>query len=189
MWNHPTWINTGNWHWTTTTTASVTTTYWPDRWINVTTLGDAYTSSARSASTSRVRGMYVDQILYFANRDPGLVAQAAPPIPRRPVPNVGGARTRARETLLSLLSPEARREFEAHGRFKVRGSAGGQYIVEGHSHSMNVLRADSRLRLCAHPRMHEEGGDLPREDALIAQLLMLQFDEPGFLAIANREQR
>jgi len=100
------------------------------------------------------------------------------------------ARDRARQTLLSLLPPTERDRYEAGEGFTVRGSAGGEYHVRGGHYVRNVTRTGGgrRVRLCAHPRMLVDGGELPTEDALIAQLLMLRFDEPGFLAIANAEE-
>jgi hypothetical protein len=46
-----------------------------------------------------------------------------------------------------------------------------------------VLRLDDGVRFCAHPET-----DLPDADTMLAQKLMLEADEAGFLAIANLHQ-
>lgn len=95
---------------------------------------------------------------------------------------------RARATLLSLLNAEQRAQYERDGQFVVQGSDGGRYrIRRGVAQNIEDLSVPYRgTILCAHPGMRVEGGDLPTEDAMIAQLLMLRFDEPAFLAVANR---
>lgn len=101
------------------------------------------------------------------------------------------ARDRATETLLGLLNPDERAAYEQDGHLVVAGSAGGRYRIDP-GYQQNVYELDEHGnrraggRLCAHPVMHDDVGALPREDAMVAQLLMLRYNEPGFLAIANR---
>lgn len=101
------------------------------------------------------------------------------------------AQARAEATLLSLLSPAERERYSEIGAFHVQGSAGGRYSVHrGYMQNVYDLDQDGRRRsrLCAHPAMRdEERRALPVADAMIAQLLMLRYDEPGFLSIANRD--
>lgn len=99
------------------------------------------------------------------------------------------ARDRARATLLSLLTAEQRSQFERGLGFEVVGSGGGRYRID-RGYQQNIVDLGARPGelhvLCTHPNMRVEGGNLPTEDAMIAQLLMIRFDEPGFLAVANR---
>lgn len=109
---------------------------------------------------------------------------------------------RANETLLSLLTPEQRREYRERKQFHMRGSKGTLYrIIHGSSGNVRQVlsEADEGRGLhafCAHPQMRidqrtadEAGitpGGLPHEDAMIAQMLQLMVDEDEFLAVANR---
>lgn len=127
----------------------------------------------------------------------GAAARGAPPAPvdvaaeRERLAVRERARDRATETLLGLLNESERAEFERDGHIVVHGSAGGRYRID-RGYQQNVYELDPRGRtrvggrLCAHPVMDTGHGRLPVEDAMIAQVLMLRYDEPGFLAIANR---
>jgi hypothetical protein len=93
------------------------------------------------------------------------------------------AEARARALLLSLLTEDARATFADTGVIHVVGSAGGRYRIE-RGYSGNIHGGGREY--CAHPRMTSPEGDrMPMEDAMIAQMLMIQTDEPGFLEIAN----
>lgn len=110
------------------------------------------------------------------------------------------AKAKAEQTLLSLLTPEQRREYRERKHFHIRGSKGTLYrILHGSSGNVRQVlsEADEGRGLhayCAHPRMRVEGDDsigvvggvLPHEDAMIAQMLQLMVDEDSFLAVANR---
>lgn len=165
-----TWGYTSTW---STTTASITTAI-TGYLIDTTTLGSPFRTYCWNPRMG-------DEP---TRREP----QPAQPNRRRE------ASDRARQTLLSLLPPDEQRRYENGDGFTVRGSAGGEYRIRTTSHAMNVTRswtdesgARRRQRLCAHPRMWVDSGDLPIEDAFVAQLLMLRYDEPGFLQIANVE--
>lgn len=101
------------------------------------------------------------------------------------------ARARAIETLMRLLPEIEQARFRDQRVIRVCGSAGGLYEIE-HGYQRNVygLAEDGTRtgeRYCAHPRMDgEDGQRLPYVDAMIAQLLTIQIDEPAFLAVANR---
>lgn len=108
----------------------------------------------------------------------------------------------AHQTLLALLTPEQREEYQARKQFHVRGSKGTLYrIIHGSSGNVRQVlsEADEGRGLhafCAHPRMSVDqrtaeaagisAGHLPHEDAMIAQMLQLMVDEDEFLAVANR---
>lgn len=107
------------------------------------------------------------------------------------------AKSRAEETLLSLLTPEQRVEYRARRHFHIRGSRGTLFrIMHGSSGNVREVRSPDDERgihaYCAHPAMSvrdEAGrilGQLPHEDAMIHQMLALMADEDAFLAIANR---
>lgn len=98
------------------------------------------------------------------------------------------ARQRAKETLLALLDPANRELLQQREYIQVTGSAGGEYRVSTDHYEGNVTlqSADGDIRLCAHPRMHDEQGRrIPLYDVVLVQLLMLTTDEPRFLDIAN----
>lgn len=102
------------------------------------------------------------------------------------------ASMRAVETLLRLLTPEQVEQYERERYIIQRGSLGGWYRIH-QGYAQNIYELDDEggrpvSRLCAHPRMNNANGTLPIEDAMIAQLLQLRFDEPGFLAVANRSR-
>ena len=103
----------------------------------------------------------------------------------------------AKRLLLSLLSPENQRRLEARATIRITGSDGGQYEIETTGGTTgNIIRraggrdtpripSTYRGRLCCHPRLTLPEGQLPHYDAIGAQVLMLENDEPAFLTLAN----
>lgn len=97
------------------------------------------------------------------------------------------AQDRARSTLYEFLNPTQREDYDAHEHFYVEGSAGNLYRIDL-GNAGNVFYVDRATRralasICAHPSMAEHW--LPNQDVQLAQKLALEFDEPGFTAIAN----
>ena len=97
------------------------------------------------------------------------------------------ARDRATDLLMSKLTHEQRESFNAHGFFIVQGGLTGmRYRVRNDPSliaNIDVMDgAHPHYRLCAHPPKF----DVPLGDHLLAQKLMLQFDEESFLRVANR---
>lgn len=97
------------------------------------------------------------------------------------------AQDRARATLLEFLNPEQRADYAQYEYFYVEGSAGNLYRIDL-GNAGNVMYCDRATRrplgsICAHPSMAEHW--LPNQDVQLAQKLALEFDEPGFTAIAN----
>ena len=91
------------------------------------------------------------------------------------------ADAKARELLLSRLTPTQKASFLERNEFLVKGSEGGVYIIKCNSVSGNVtaLRGpDSQERLCALPV------GVPWHDVWLAQKLLLESDESAFLAKA-----
>jgi hypothetical protein len=94
---------------------------------------------------------------------------------------------RARELLLSKLTQEQRETFERNNWFVVAGGKSNtRYRLEGHTLVANIVvlafgSEQALHRLCAHLNR-----SLPMEDHLLAQKLMLEYDEEEFLKIANR---
>lgn len=102
------------------------------------------------------------------------------------------AQERARQLLIDYLSPEQRREYEAHRWFTVRGGQSGRrYRIHDNGHltaNVSVLEADNDnvvYRLCAHCVL----GSVPLHDHLLAQKVTLELDEARFLRHANRHLR
>lgn len=106
------------------------------------------------------------------------------------------ARDKAAETLHRMLTPQQRKRLDKHGSFLVTGNLGTTYEVDNSSYSGNIDWIDAgsrRANFCCHPSMtgmslQGERERLPLADALIAQKLMLETDELGFLrtAVKNR---
>lgn len=101
----------------------------------------------------------------------------------------GELQRHAREVLARILDDTNRKSLEKDNRVHVTGSHGGRYVVTV-GYSGNVYRLDAQGKygesLCAHPEMVLNGAlELPVEVAMATQILALQTDEPGFLAVAN----
>lgn len=92
---------------------------------------------------------------------------------------------RAKELLLSHLTPEQQRTFEENNWFIVKGGKSGtRYRIGTNRYAGNieVLHGDKAVaRLCCHCY-----GDIPLHDQHMAQMLALRWDEDRFLGLANR---
>ena len=93
---------------------------------------------------------------------------------------LAAADARARELLLSKLTPEQKVSFEKGQEFLVRGSKGNLYRINCTSTTGNVtaLRGsgpNSQVSLCAFPP------GVPQHDIWLAQKLILESDEDVFL--------
>ena len=89
----------------------------------------------------------------------------------------------------SWLSPAQRAEYRRNRCVKIRGSAGGTYRV--HPQTGTTRRVElhgSRWFGKASYCYHDPDGDLPKADVALAHVLMIQTDEPGFLAVANEHR-
>jgi hypothetical protein len=88
------------------------------------------------------------------------------------------ARQRAEELLLAWLSPEQRIQYRTSGRFEVTTAVGHRYrVCPG-----GVVRLDPRgWAYCI-----EATTPVPVADELLAFKLLLETDEPLFLATAHR---
>jgi hypothetical protein len=88
------------------------------------------------------------------------------------------ARQRAKQLLLAWLSPEQRMQYRTAGRFEVTTAAGHRYrVCPG-----GVVRLDPRgWAYCI-----EATTPAPVADELLAFKLLLETDEPLFLATAHR---
>lgn len=96
------------------------------------------------------------------------------------------ARDRARELLLGKLSPEQRKTFADNNWFVVEGSrTKTKYRIRGHAYAGNidVLDVTNKVtyRLCVHC-----APDIPLEDHLLSQKLMLELAEDSIVKLANR---
>jgi|SRR5579885_1603467 len=95
------------------------------------------------------------------------------------------AHERARALLLSWLSAEQRRQFEATSSFVVVGSTTGRRYCITYGRQLNVFALDDSGRavqaLCFVPE------DMPATaDCMLAQKIALETDETAALAIAER---
>jgi hypothetical protein len=100
------------------------------------------------------------------------------------------AHTRARELLLSQLTPAQRKTFDENKWFIIEGGQSREkYRINFKGHmvaNVDVLDAhgDVLHRLCGHCDLNE----VPIFDQLLAQKLMLECDEERFLRLANRHR-
>lgn len=92
---------------------------------------------------------------------------------------------RAKNLLRGFLNPEQREQFERRGWFRVTGSAGGTYRVERNGHVEKISKHGTRWYPDVVYCYHESGDPLPGCDRAIGIMLLLQADEPAFLAEAN----
>lgn len=98
------------------------------------------------------------------------------------------AKERAKELLLSTLTPIQQETYRRNDWFIVEGGKSGtKYKIHGAHLTANIDVLDRHggktHRLCGHaPAMHQ----IPIADNLLAQKLMLECDEDAFLRIANR---
>jgi len=95
------------------------------------------------------------------------------------------ARTRALALLRSHLTPAQRRTFEANKWFVVEGGRSKtRYRINSRHFAGNIEILDGERvthHLCGHC-----DHTIPLSDQLLAQKLMLEFDEDEFLKLANR---
>jgi hypothetical protein len=94
------------------------------------------------------------------------------------------AARRAFALLSRYLTPEQQADYAAEGAFRVMAPSRQCYrIRKGTYGNVDMLDADGNVqhRLCIHP-----AGELPDEDTMLAQLLMIRFAEDEFLRIAIR---
>lgn len=106
------------------------------------------------------------------------------------------AHAKAEATLRRMLTPEQLASFDEDGYFTLTGSEGNLYQIYDGSYSGNIDWIDAgspKANFCCHPSMtgtnlQGERERLPLADALIAQKLMLETDELGFLrtTVKNR---
>lgn len=152
----------GAWtNWTTTSSTTSTTTAATIIW---------YTWSQSATTTAGLQGA-MGGIGGALGSALGVVHDDAP-------------RQRARQLLKANLTLEQTKQLEDKGWFEVLGSLGKRYRVwQGQVRNVIRLGEDGKPidRLCAHP-----AEDVPDEDAMLAQKLLLEVDEAAFSAIANR---
>ena len=100
-------------------------------------------------------------------------------------PKAMEARRKARRLLVDNLSPSQRQTFKRHGFFYVRAQSGNEYRIErAFTHNVKLIKGRRKKTTistyCAHPNE-----PVPTCDSMLAQKLMLEADERGFLDIAN----
>lgn len=88
---------------------------------------------------------------------------------------------RAKELFLSKLTSAERRSWDRDHRLVVLGSSGRRYTLTRYE-SFNIRTGEDEYCLRVL-------GRTPAYDKLLAQRLLIESDEPTFLAIANRRKR
>lgn len=90
------------------------------------------------------------------------------------------AEVRARELLVSHLTPSQRRDLKDRGGFFVRSQLGNMYWVNNYT----AVRLDERgvalQRYCIHAK-----DDIPGDDNALLRMLLLKCNEEQFLRVAN----
>lgn len=101
-----------------------------------------------------------------------------------PIPNkyAEAPRKKAKRLLYSMLTDYQKRMYRKHRYFHVISQTGKKYRLK-HGDTMNVylIEGDKPVKkYCIHPT------NVPVEDTLLAQKLLLETDEKAFLKIANK---
>ena len=96
---------------------------------------------------------------------------------------IEAASARARDLLISQLTPAQHLEFTQRETVTIQGKLGRYRLRKAIAANIDVIDKRGRVlrRLCAHP----EDSQLPREDIMLAQLIHLRFNETEFLSRAN----
>lgn len=92
------------------------------------------------------------------------------------------ARDKARALLVSMLSEKQRAEYETRKRFEVVSSKGRRFQIRQGTHGNVSLLNDKGqpvTNYCGQPN------GVPTEDAMLAQMLQLRYDEDAYLRHAN----
>ena len=95
------------------------------------------------------------------------------------------AKIKANELLKDIIGEESYKKFKETGNIEFKTQIGRTYSINGHSVARNICLNDEKgkLRICAHLK----DTDIPIEDNLIAQILMIKNSEDEFLQLANKE--
>lgn len=94
------------------------------------------------------------------------------------------AKERALKLLMDNLTEQQIKNFEENRCIDIEGKSGDRYKISvGRTRNIQVFGKDGQTKyhLCAHPDLN-----VPDEDTVLAQKLMIQTDEEAFLRIANR---
>ena len=94
---------------------------------------------------------------------------------------------RARELLRSHLNEAQRAEFDRTGSFVVVAASGRRYRIRTAA-TFNVRDETASNDYCIQFRFDRQSRDIPLEDVMLAQKVLLECDEPEFLRVANRRR-
>jgi hypothetical protein len=97
---------------------------------------------------------------------------------------------RARDLLLSVLTPEQQDDYKKNRCFYVEANGEMFRINEGHAGNVEKVDPTTKRRIesyCIHPNMYQGGSGrrMPDEDAMAAQKLALETDPKKFKKTAN----
>lgn len=95
---------------------------------------------------------------------------------------VSAAKHRAQELLLQVLNEEQRRDWSASGQFYLHVGDRKYRIKRGRSGNVELVNSQNEVmeRYCCHPT-----AQVPDEDTVLAQVMMLRHAERDFLKMAN----
>ncbi len=123
-----------------------------------------------------------DTSIHILTRPTPVVSRASPR-PRHVEVLIEEADKRAEAILLASLTPAQREMYKNHRYFELRTRSGLYRLY--HGWAGNIARINEGdggelCRFCIHPQVQ-----IPAADNLLAQKLMLQFEEDRFLKVAN----
>lgn len=192
------------WYASAAATVSTTTTHWVIAYPSSATTGTFTIQSHLAGATYAYTGAntitYVgsDWIVYDEGRVPGILSAKTKRRMRREqrewtrmqeeanraatqrMEERVRATTRARALLFSALSRDQQRSLEERNFFDMNVNGRTYRIHQGTHGNVRLIQGGVETRLyCAQPP------DIPTEDAMLAQKLMLETDEPAFLRVAN----
>ena len=179
------WIaTTGPSTYSSTVAVTYTSTGTNGRWVNASSDGTSLTYHQPSAATTHFPLSPEGIAAWEAERTERLVAEDQRRIAR------AHATDRANATLREFLTSDQWTSFERDRAFQVVGSAGGLYRIRyGTAGNVEWWEPGSPSEvagvLCAHPDMWDGVDWLPTPDVMLAQMLALTTDEPGFVRTAN----
>lgn len=161
--------------WCDTATSTATTNVW-NTWVNCTiinTTGITITQPQiiqRPATPEELRALAAQRERYATHQATRDLAE-----------------TKARILLFDNLTPRQQEDLKRIRAFFVEGSSGIRYrIRHGRAGNVDAIDREGKIMytLCAHPVE-----DLPDQDTMLAQKLMLEHDDLDFVRRANRSLR
>lgn len=134
------------------------------------------TSEELRESLERLRSRYDIRNSYFG-------------VPRRIQPLEEQPYERARKLLREILTEKQRQQFDKHGVFAVRGSAGGEYVVDNRLQTVWRVKRERGGAIVERRCLVMADAVIPAPDATIARKLLIEANETEFISRSNRFPR